>query len=172
MLVGPAALTKRIKSICWRAPARCSQAAPLWEGGALHRVRAIHLLAVTAIVGENGSTEDEVVAALLYNVPEDQGSKARLKDSGTLRESSREARRLRDRNLRGVETLMATAQGDLRGAHQDNASLCAAARPRSIQAAQRPAQSLRTYALWATTYGTTPRAAMRALWHYRALIET
>jgi hypothetical protein len=171
MLVGPAALTKRIKSICWRAPARCSQAAPLWEGGALHRVRAIYLLAVTAIVGENGSTEDEVVAALLYNVPEDQGSKARLNDSGTLRESSCEARRLRDRNLRGVETLMATAQGDLRGAHQDNASLCAACMLRG-RAAQRPAQSLRTYALWATTYGTTPRAAMRALWHYRALIET
>jgi hypothetical protein len=66
---------------------------------------------------------------------------------------------------------MATAQGDLRGAHEDNASLCAA-RLHSIQAAQRPAQSLRTYALWATMCGTTPQAARRALWHYRDFIET
>lgn len=26
--------------------------------------------------------------------------------------------------------------------------------------------------LWETTYGTTPQAARRALWHYRDLIET
>jgi hypothetical protein len=59
----------------------------------------------------------------------------------------------------------------VRGAHEDDASLCAA-RLHSIRAAQRPAQSLRTYALWATTCGTTPQAARRAPWHYRALIET
>jgi (p)ppGpp synthase/HD superfamily hydrolase len=39
-----------------------------------------HLLAVTAIVGENGGTEDEVIAALLHDGPEDQGGKERLKD--------------------------------------------------------------------------------------------
>ena len=39
-----------------------------------------HLLAVAAIVGENGGTEDEVVAALLHDAPEDQGGEARLKD--------------------------------------------------------------------------------------------
>ena len=39
-----------------------------------------HLLAVAAIVGENGGTEDEVVAALLHDAPEDAGGEARLKD--------------------------------------------------------------------------------------------
>jgi (p)ppGpp synthase/HD superfamily hydrolase len=39
-----------------------------------------HLLAVASIVGENGGTEDEVVAALLHDAPEDQGGEARLKD--------------------------------------------------------------------------------------------
>ena len=32
-----------------------------------------HLLAVTAIVGENGGSEDEVIAALLHDAVEDQG---------------------------------------------------------------------------------------------------
>jgi (p)ppGpp synthase/HD superfamily hydrolase len=41
---------------------------------------ATHLLAVAAIVGENGGTEDEVVAALLHDAPEDQGGEARLED--------------------------------------------------------------------------------------------
>jgi (p)ppGpp synthase/HD superfamily hydrolase len=40
----------------------------------------IHLLAVAAIVGENGGTEDEVVAALLHDAPEDQGGEERLED--------------------------------------------------------------------------------------------
>lgn len=39
-----------------------------------------HLLAVAAIVGENGETEDEVVAALLHDAPEDHGGEARLED--------------------------------------------------------------------------------------------
>jgi (p)ppGpp synthase/HD superfamily hydrolase len=39
-----------------------------------------HLLAVAAIVGENGGTEDEVVAALLHDAPEDRGGEARLRD--------------------------------------------------------------------------------------------
>ncbi|MGH3148173.1 MAG: HD domain-containing protein [Rubrobacter sp.] len=39
-----------------------------------------HLLAVAAIVGGNGGTEDEVVAALLHDAPEDQGGEARLTD--------------------------------------------------------------------------------------------
>ena len=39
-----------------------------------------HLLAVAAIVGENGGTEDEVVAALLHDAPEDMGGEARLED--------------------------------------------------------------------------------------------
>ncbi|MDQ4127473.1 MAG: HD domain-containing protein [Actinomycetota bacterium] len=39
-----------------------------------------HLLAVASIVGENGGTEDEVVAALLHDAPEDQGGEARLGD--------------------------------------------------------------------------------------------
>lgn len=39
-----------------------------------------HLLAVAAIVGENGGTEDEVVAALLHDAPEDRGGKAQLAD--------------------------------------------------------------------------------------------
>jgi (p)ppGpp synthase/HD superfamily hydrolase len=43
-----------------------------------------HLLAVTAIVGESGGTENEVVAALLHDAPEDQGGKERLEDIRTL----------------------------------------------------------------------------------------
>lgn len=39
-----------------------------------------HLLAVAAIVGENGGTEDEVIAALLHDAPEDRGGKKRLED--------------------------------------------------------------------------------------------
>jgi (p)ppGpp synthase/HD superfamily hydrolase len=39
-----------------------------------------HLLAVAAIVGENGGTENEVVAALLHDAPEDQGGETRLED--------------------------------------------------------------------------------------------
>jgi (p)ppGpp synthase/HD superfamily hydrolase len=35
-----------------------------------------HLLAVAAIVGENGGTEDEVIAALLHDAVEDQGGVA------------------------------------------------------------------------------------------------
>ena len=36
------------------------------------------MLAVASIVGENGGTEDEVVAALLHDGPEDQGGEATL----------------------------------------------------------------------------------------------
>lgn len=39
-----------------------------------------HLLAVASIVGENGGTEDEVIAALLHDAPEDMGGEARLED--------------------------------------------------------------------------------------------
>ena len=39
-----------------------------------------HLLAVAAIVGENGGTEDETVAALLHDAPEDRGGRKRLED--------------------------------------------------------------------------------------------
>lgn len=39
-----------------------------------------HLLAVAAIVGENDGTEDEVIAALLHDAPEDQGGEERLED--------------------------------------------------------------------------------------------
>jgi GTP pyrophosphokinase len=39
-----------------------------------------HLLAVAAIVGENGGTEDEVVAALLHDAPEDRGGKECLEE--------------------------------------------------------------------------------------------
>ena len=39
-----------------------------------------HLLAVASIVGENGGTEDEVVAALLHDAPEDAGGTERLED--------------------------------------------------------------------------------------------
>jgi (p)ppGpp synthase/HD superfamily hydrolase len=35
-----------------------------------------HLLAVAAIVGENGGTEDEAIAALLHDAVEDQGGPA------------------------------------------------------------------------------------------------
>lgn len=42
-----------------------------------------HLLAVAAIVGENGGTEDEVVAALLHDTPEDQGGEERLEEIRT-----------------------------------------------------------------------------------------
>jgi (p)ppGpp synthase/HD superfamily hydrolase len=42
-----------------------------------------HLLAVASIVGENGGTEDEVVAALLHDAPEDQGGEATLRDIRT-----------------------------------------------------------------------------------------
>ena len=37
-----------------------------------------HLLAVAAIVGENGGSEDEVVGALLHDAVEDQGGASRL----------------------------------------------------------------------------------------------
>lgn len=39
-----------------------------------------HLLAVAAIVGENSGTEEEVIAALLHDAPEDQGGRERLED--------------------------------------------------------------------------------------------
>jgi (p)ppGpp synthase/HD superfamily hydrolase len=39
-----------------------------------------HLLAVASIVGENGGTEDEVVAALLHDAPEDRGGEATLQE--------------------------------------------------------------------------------------------
>ena len=39
-----------------------------------------HLLAVAGIVGENGGTEDETVAALLHDAAEDQGGAERLQD--------------------------------------------------------------------------------------------
>jgi (p)ppGpp synthase/HD superfamily hydrolase len=39
-----------------------------------------HLLAVASIVGENGGTEDEVIAALLHDGPEDQGGLPTLED--------------------------------------------------------------------------------------------
>ncbi len=39
-----------------------------------------HLLAVAAIVGENGGTEDETIAALLHDAPEDRGGKERLEE--------------------------------------------------------------------------------------------
>jgi (p)ppGpp synthase/HD superfamily hydrolase len=39
-----------------------------------------HLLAVASIVGENGGTEHEVIAALLHDAPEDQGGKTTLEE--------------------------------------------------------------------------------------------
>jgi (p)ppGpp synthase/HD superfamily hydrolase len=39
-----------------------------------------HLLAVAALVGENGGGEDAVIAALLHDAIEDQGGPARLRD--------------------------------------------------------------------------------------------
>ena len=42
-----------------------------------------HLLAVASIVGENGGTEDEVVAALLHDAPEDQGGERTLQEIRT-----------------------------------------------------------------------------------------
>ena len=39
-----------------------------------------HLLAVASLVGENGGTEDEVIAALLHDGPEDQGGLPTLED--------------------------------------------------------------------------------------------
>ena len=39
-----------------------------------------HLLAVAAIVGENGGNEEEVVAALLHDAPEDHGGRERLEE--------------------------------------------------------------------------------------------
>src|SRR5918994_2985133 len=39
-----------------------------------------HLLAVAAIVGENGGTEEEVIAALMHDAPEDHGGRARLEE--------------------------------------------------------------------------------------------
>jgi len=42
-----------------------------------------HLLAVASIVGESGGTEDEVVAALLHDAPEDKGGRERLEDIRT-----------------------------------------------------------------------------------------
>lgn len=42
-----------------------------------------HLLAVAAVIGENGGTEDEVIAALLHDAPEDQGGREQLE---TIRE--------------------------------------------------------------------------------------
>ena len=42
-----------------------------------------HLLAVAAIVGENGGTEDEVVAALLHDAPEDQGGETHWQRSAS-----------------------------------------------------------------------------------------
>src|SRR5215203_460959 len=39
-----------------------------------------HLLAVAAIVGESGGSEEEVIAALLHDAPEDHGGRARLEE--------------------------------------------------------------------------------------------
>jgi GTP pyrophosphokinase len=39
-----------------------------------------HLMAVAALVGEYGGSEDEVIAALLHDAPEDQGGQPRLDD--------------------------------------------------------------------------------------------
>ncbi|MCA1731283.1 MAG: HD domain-containing protein [Actinobacteria bacterium] len=41
---------------------------------------ATHLLAVVSIVGESGGTEDEAVAVLLHDAPEDRGGRGRLED--------------------------------------------------------------------------------------------
>jgi (p)ppGpp synthase/HD superfamily hydrolase len=40
----------------------------------------IHLLAVASLVGDYGGDEDQVIAALLHDAPEDQGGEARLED--------------------------------------------------------------------------------------------
>ncbi len=42
-----------------------------------------HLLAVAALVGESGGTEDEVIAGLLHDAPEDAGGEDRLKEIRT-----------------------------------------------------------------------------------------
>jgi (p)ppGpp synthase/HD superfamily hydrolase len=39
-----------------------------------------HLLAVAALVGEHGGDEEQVIAALLHDAPEDQGGQPRLDD--------------------------------------------------------------------------------------------
>src|SRR5262245_39191214 len=40
----------------------------------------IHLLGVAALVGEYGGDEDQVIAALLHDAPEDQGGRAQLEE--------------------------------------------------------------------------------------------
>jgi (p)ppGpp synthase/HD superfamily hydrolase len=39
-----------------------------------------HLLAIAALVAENGGDEEQVIAALLHDAPEDQGGEGRLDD--------------------------------------------------------------------------------------------
>ncbi len=39
-----------------------------------------HLLGVASIVGESGGSEDEVIAGLLHDAPEDHGGLERLQD--------------------------------------------------------------------------------------------
>src|ERR1700754_4260958 len=39
-----------------------------------------HLMGVASIVLDDGGSEDEVIAALLHDAPEDQGGRARLED--------------------------------------------------------------------------------------------
>jgi (p)ppGpp synthase/HD superfamily hydrolase len=64
-----------VEAFCYAAEAHKDQAR---KAGNVPYIN--HLMAVAAIVGENGGTEDQVIAALLHDAPEDQGGEPRLHD--------------------------------------------------------------------------------------------
>ena len=70
-----------------------------------------HLLAVAAIVGENGGTEDEVVAALLHDAPEDQGGRHGSGHPRAVRRRGGRDSGRQHRHIREPETALARAQG-------------------------------------------------------------
>jgi hypothetical protein len=115
-----------------------------------------HLLAVTSIVGENGGTEDEVVAALLHDGPEDQGGEAILEDiRARFGDEVAHIRRLY-RHLRRSQATLARAQGEIPGPPGKRTS------PRTPgllrgQAAQRPHRAFRLQATRGGSLGAVQR---------------
>ncbi len=130
-----------------------------------------HLLAVAAIVGENGGSERAVIAALLHDAVEDQGGEARLHDIQT-RFGEAVAT-----IVRGCTDTLITPKPPWRARKEQYLAHLAAATPEillvsvadKLHNARAILADLR--AAGATTWARFNGGREGTLWYYRALVQ-
>jgi GTP pyrophosphokinase len=129
-----------------------------------------HLLAVASIVGENNGTEDEVIAALLHDAPEDAGGEAQLAEirtrfgDGVADIVAGCTDTYEDRNRPGTPARRLTS-APRRG------PLLRASRLRGGQAPQRPLRIVGLPAVGENLWDRFNGGRDGTLWYYRAVAD-